>query len=534
MYKNIPAPLRKQLDSAPKNPGVYMFRNEKHEVIYVGKAVNLANRSRSYFANFKRLDPRIQTMVKEACDIDYLVVDNEVEALLLESNLIKKYVPYYNRVGKDDKSYLWIKIFSQMDFPRVTTVREKQNDGSDYFGPYPNVMPVRRMLKYLRKIFKYRTSTRTVEVRKNKQGKNYVYTSDPSPCFYYHLGLCSGACMGKQSKSEYRKQINDLKKFLRSEHQDLKKKYKKQMQNFAQNKQYEKAAEMRDKLFDLEYITKYSLIDESIDDITLKQRQISTNQQGIIELVKKLKIPKLHVNKQTVKRFRIECYDISNIQGTNATSSMVVSVGGSLQNNQYRKFKIRSKQSPDDFLMLQETLQRRLKYLIKVLKTKRSKNQDRSFLSRPDLIVIDGGKGQLSSVLKILHSFEKNYDIKIPVIGLAKKNEEIFVPEYAEGNENTKINFRLVKINRRSPSLKVIQQLRDEAHRFGLGYHRLLRSKSMVYSELDLIPGVGKVTKQSLIKAFGSVQGIKKAKLQDIQTVVKNKKTAFTLKKLLV
>lgn len=524
MYQNIPDSIKRKLDTAPKKPGVYMFRDDKGEVIYVGKAVNLPSRTKSYFANYKRLDPRIQAMVENARDLEYLTVDNEIEAFLLESNLIKKYMPHYNRAGKDDKNYLWIEIQSQLDFPIVRTVREKKLKKADYFGPFPNVGAVRRMLKQLRKVFKYHSTSRVIEERVDKDDNKYIYTSDNTPCFHYHLGLCSGACMGIIPKEEYRKQINDLKRFLRSDHKELKADYKKQMEQFSQDKDYEKAADMRDKLRDLELLTKFTLIDETVDDMTLRQKQLDYNRQGIVELVDRLQIDGLKVSEADSKKFRMECYDISNIQGTNAVSAMVVSIGGKLEKKHYRKFKIKLKNTPDDFAMLQETLQRRLKYLVD------DKKQDESFSQKPDLIIIDGGKGQVSSVLKIMQKYETKYGLYIPIIGLAKKREEIFVPKQV-GKD---VEFRLVKLSKRAPGLRVVTMLRDEAHRFGIGYHRLLRSKEMIYSELDLIPGVGEVTKKNLIQAFGSVQGIRKAKLEDIETVVRNKNTAFKIKKILV
>lgn len=538
MTINIPAPIAKKFAKAPKKPGVYIYRDANNEVIYVGKAVNLSNRSRSYFVNYKRLDPRIQLMVDNARDIEYLTVDSEVEALILETNLIKKYLPKYNVMGTDDKNYLWVKIDTNKDFPIVRFVREKHDDGADYFGPFPDKAPIKRMLKTVRRIFPYRTCSRVIEERpvvNAKAGSDAsavkVYSSDTKPCLYFHLGLCAAPCTTALSKDEYRQSINNLKRFFRSEHAALKKQLEQEMKELSGNQNYEKAAVVRDQLKDLEYLTKYTLVRDNFDDVILKQQKQQVAQQGVVELVSRLEAAGLVVNKSTASAsYRIECYDISNIQGSNATSAMVVSIGGKPVSKLYRKFKIKTKTTPDDFAMLKETLNRRLKYLVPALVNK-VKKRDESFEQMPDLLVIDGGKGQLSSVLKVMNEYEAYYGLSIPTIGLAKKQEEIFIPSYdGEG----KLSFKVVHISKRSPALRILQQIRDEAHRFGLGYHRLLRSKGMTYSQLDLIPGVGEVTRKRLILAFGSVDGIRKAKLADIEAVIKNRNTAYKIKKLLV
>ncbi|MFW5703165.1 MAG: excinuclease ABC subunit UvrC, partial [Candidatus Dojkabacteria bacterium] len=513
----------------PQKPGVYIWKDAAGEVLYVGKAVNIKNRVSSYFANFKNLPTRLKRMVVAAEKIETHTVDTEIEALLLETNLIKKYKPTYNVDLKDDKNYIWVKIHNYMDFPRVEVVREKKNDKAEYFGPYPDTGPVRRMLKWLRRIFKYRVDKKQVE-EKVVDGKKVVVARDPKPDLEYHIGLSSGASAGLQTKEEYRKQITGLKRFLNSEHKILKEELKRKMNKLSKEKKFEQAAQLRDQLRDLEYITRTSIIDESVDEDVLKERKESFAVQGVRDLVEKLEIPGLNIaSSEGVEEFRIECYDVSNIQGTNATSAMVVAIGGKAAPKQYRKFKIKTKNTPDDFAMMKETLSRRLMYLEK----EGGKKEDESFSQMPDLIVIDGGKGQLSSVWKIMQGY-KELGIDIPTIGLAKKHEEVWVPEQVMSSSGKdKLEFRLVRFRRKSPALRLLQLVRDEAHRFGLGYHRKLRSKGMTYSELDLIPGVGEVTKKRLFQAFGSVAGVKKASLEDIETVVKNKTTAFKIKKIL-
>ena len=523
MYNSIPPKLLLQLQAAPKRPGVYMFRNDCETILYVGKAVNLFNRSHSYFANYNRLDPRLRSMVEAASSIEYLEVENEVEALLLETNLIKKYDPKYNILMTDDKSYIWVKVYSQLDFPIVRIVRNKLNDNADYFGPFPAKTPVKRLLQDLRKIFPYRTCNRKIVEVNLTPEQTKINSSDKKPCFYYDLGLCSAPCTTQQSKADYRLIINNLKRFLRSEHQELKAGLLKQMKELAKIRKYEDAAGVRDKLKDIEYVTQFSRVNEEVDDIVLDKKNSDAASFGLIELLTKTNLPVPDATK--LINYRIECYDISNIQGSNAVAAMVVMIGGKISKQNYRKFKIMTKQTPDDFAMLEEVLARRLKHLIKpVDNTSEKVKTDQSLDTIPDLIVVDGGKGQLSSMMKILEQYYPILGYKIPVIGLAKKFEEIILPD----------KFKTLRLNRRSDALRLLQQIRDEAHRFGIGYHRLLRSKGMIYSELDLVPGVGEVIKKKLILAFGNVDNIKKAKLEEIESVVKNRNTAQKIKKLLL
>jgi excinuclease ABC subunit C len=517
MYEKISTTLQDQLKAAPKLPGVYMFFSESGERLYIGKTVNLYNRSNSYFQNYQRLDPRLQLMVENAYRVEYITVDNEVEALLLETNLIKKYDPKYNVLLTDDKNYVWVKIFSKMDFPIIKIVREKFDDGADYFGPYPAKRPILRLLKGIRRLFPYRSCTRVIEMRGDE-----IYSSNPKPCLYYDLGLCNAPCTKNIPVKEYRQMVSALKRFLRSEHDDLKKELEQSMRELSAVMEYEAAAKARDRLRDLQYLTQFSLVDEGVDDDSIRQRQSQRESTGLKTLLERLEIDPAS---KDLSGFRIECYDISNIQGTNATAAMVVSLGGKLSKSDYRKFKIKTKDSPDDFAMLQETLTRRLKYLLE----DGSSQSNSSFNNWPGLIVIDGGKGQLSSVVEILNSYGGQIS-QIPVVGLAKKDEEIFLPVAQAGGQ---LGFKRVKLSRHSPALHIVQQLRDEAHRFGLGYHRTLRSKAMIANPLDDIPGVGEVTKKNLLLAFGSIAGIKKASVADIEAVVRNKSTARKILKLL-
>lgn len=523
MYESNSEQLRAQLAAAPKQPGVYHFRDADGVTLYIGKAVNLFNRSRSYFLNYRKLDPRLQLMVEAADSVEYVTVENELEALLLEANLIKKYEPRYNVRMTDDKTYIWVKVFTQMDYPTVRIVRKRLSDGADYFGPYPETTPVRRMLRNLRKLFPYRTCDGKLILLEDGS----VSPTENKPCFYYHLGLCSGACIGKQSREDYRKIINALKQFLRSEHKDLKQQLRGQMEAFSEARQYEDAALVRDQLRDLEYISQPSRIDDQMDEIELKQLEGNAVQLLVKELTQlgfNFGTPEELASEEYAQQFKAECYDISNIQGTNAVAAMTVAVGGKLQRQLYRKFKIKTKDTPDDFAMLQETLTRRFSHF---LDSEKLAKPDESFNQLPQLLVIDGGKGQLSAVMQILAELWPQLPLpagmtEIPVIGLAKKLEEII---YLRNGE-----FGSLKLRRRSPALKMLQRLRDEAHRFGITYHRKLRQHGMTASALDEIVGVGEVTKKRLIQAFGSSAGVKRAGIAEIRAIVRNKKLADQIK----
>jgi len=519
------------LEDAPKRPGVYMFKGLDNNYIYIGKAVNLFNRSRSYFLNFRRLDPRLQNMVEAAQTVEYHTVDNEVEALILEANLIKKYDPKFNVMLTDDKNYLWIKVFSNIDFPIVQVVRKKTDDGADYFGPYPASGPIRRLLKQLRKVLTYRSCTRIIEEKPN----GTIHSSDKKPCLYYHLGMCSAPCTGRVQKESYRGEINSLKRFLRSENTDIKSDLKKRMQVAAEQRDYEAAGRLRDNLKDLEFLTARNRIKAETDEFDFEKLKQQNRIEGVSELIQKLALNYDYRDAELLQKFRIECYDISNIQGTNAVGAMVVSVAGLPNPKLYRKFKIKTKDSPDDFAMLQEMVGRRLKYLNEGSEEVEVK-VDESMNEYPQLLVIDGGKGQVSAVWKILAAqVHQNETIRsIPMVGLAKKFEEIIVPIINPEKPEAILEFKVIKLSKRSQALKILQQLRDESHRFGLGYHRLLRSKGMMYSELDLVPGVGKVMKDRLITAFGSVDKIRSASLEQLEEVVRNRNTALKIKKLLV
>jgi excinuclease ABC subunit C len=346
--------------------------------------------------------------------------------------------------------------------------------------------------------------------RKNENGEKIFYCSDKKPCLYFHLNLCEAPCTGEIEKNVYRKNVNNIKNYFRNRKFKIIENLEKEMRNFASRKEFEKAAIIRNKLEDLKYIAQRMEIEKDMDEYVFKENKRKSQIESVARLIEKSGIE----NSNSRNNFRIECYDISNISGKSATGSMIVFKNGKPDKSNYRKFKIRSKTSPDDFGMLKEVFSRRFK-------ARQNQKADKSFDTKPDLIIVDGGKGQLSSVLQIM----KNLNVNLPVIGLAKREEEIF--KFEDGK------YKSIKLSRGSKEFFLIQRIRDEAHRFAIKYHRILRSKNQVKSVLDEIPGVGKLVRKKLLKAFGSADNIRKAKIEDLQSVVKNRKTVENIKKLL-
>lgn len=508
--------LQQKILNAPLNPGCYLYKNKNQRIIYVGKAKIIRNRVKSYFVKTNQLDPKIKVLVSNIADVEFITTDSELEALLLETNLIKKYNPKYNSDKKDDKSYLWIMIDKNEDFPRLKVVREQKVKNAVYFGPYTSSIPIKRIIKSLRKIFPYRSCNRTIKQTKqlvNGKLQNQIISSDPKPCLYYYLNLCQAPCAGKINKTDYKKNINNISLFLKNKKTQVNQQLESSMKQAAMAADFEKAAIYRDKMQDLEYISQRTHIKTETDDISFTIEKQNRNIQAVNELISKINYPDLHSR----PGFKIECYDISNIQGTNAVGSMTVFVDGKERKDLYRKFKIKSKSTPDDFFMLQEVIARRLNQL-KLAK-------DISFATAPDLMIIDGGKGQLSSVYEIL----RQHNSTIPVVGLAKRFEDIFTISEINGQ------FKFLKkiMSAGSESRFLVQRIRDETHRFGIAYHRKLRLKGQTRSALDQVPGIGKVVKRKLLDAFGSSEAIKKASAKDLQQIIKNKTTVANLKKLL-
>lgn len=517
--------FQESVATAPKEPGCYIYKSSDGSVLYVGKAKMLRNRVKSYFSNFDKLDIRIQQMLEKAEIIETYIVDSEIEAFILENNLIKKYHPPYNIMMRDDKSYIFVRFekfrnsnqkpsntSTFQDFPRITITRQKNKDGAEYFGPFPDSMPAKRILTKLRRTFPYRTSTHLVYQISSDPLE--VFTERAKPCFFYHLGLCEGACEGLESKEHYQKKFNNIRRFFAGDKSSILKPLERDLKQKVKKLEFEEAAKIRDKINDIKYLTSNIRIDNSVDDVVVQELKRSMDERGLEQLIEKLAFPG-HAMKLK-KSFRIECYDISNIQGTNAVGAMTVMVDGQIKPSLYRKFRIRMKNEPNDFAMLQEMLTRRLfnlffairdnpekykdwlkKYdlnlnsfedknysggLNELNKKKDIKKLDESFSQIPDLIIVDGGKGQLASTYKILLNFDLHN--KIPVVGLAKREEEIYKIKDQFSEDNLYVNdsnmFQRVLLPRRSQSLFIVQRVRDEAHRFGITYHRNLRSKGMI------------------------------------------------------
>jgi excinuclease ABC subunit C len=466
--------VQEKLKELPTNPGVYLYRDNSRKIIYVGKAVNLKNRVSSYFRN-KDLDIKTKTLVSKIENIEWINCDSEIEALILEAELIKRYKPRYNIDWKDDKNYVYIKVTKE-DYPRIFVVRQVFDDKAEYIGPFVDSTAVKLALKTLRRVFPYCTC--------NLPGDKV--------CLYYHLKLCPGHGAKYCSPKEYQKNIQGLMAYIKGDKAKVKRMLKKRMEEAAKNHQFEKAAEIRDRIIALGKIRFQNIFEES-DELKADQAL-----NGLRQALNLIGIPA-----------RIECYDISNISGKMAVGSMVVFKDGLPAKDDYRRFEIKSVKQIDDFAMHREVQRRRFANM--------EKGKDASFSQIPDLIIIDGGKGQLSAAEEII----KPLKVQTKVVGLAKRLEEIY---YFEDSE-----FRKVSLPEHSETRYLIQRIRDEAHRFAITYHRNLRSKAIKKSGLDKIEGIGPVTKKRLINAFGSIEQIKKASLTELERVV-NKKIAIKIK----
>ncbi|OGH06091.1 MAG: hypothetical protein A2W22_04215 [Candidatus Levybacteria bacterium RBG_16_35_11] len=410
----------------PEDPGVYLFQDRESKVIYVGKARNLKKRVRSYFIQ-KNLGIKTSLLVSQIKKIKTVIVNSEIESLLLEANFIKKYQPKFNIKLTDGKSYPLIRITIKEKFPKILTARRMENNKSIYFGPYPNAGAMKMVLKTIRRIFPY-------ESVKNHPKKT---------CLYYHIGLCP--CCEALGDGEYRKNIRRIIKFLNGQTKNVILDLEKERNLESKEENYEKASLIQKRIEAIKYVTspvykpqEYEFNVNLISDIRERERvllQKTLNDYGI-------PIEKLE---------RIECFDVSNIHGNLVTGSMVVFENGEPQKSGYRRFRVRSevKGKPNDVLAMEEIIKRRLKY---------------KEWQKPDLIIVDGGKGQVSAAMKVL----KEENIDISVIGLAKREETIITP-----------SLRELKLPRNNPGLYLIMRIRDEAHRFAITYHRKLRSKAL-------------------------------------------------------
>ena len=578
--------IKSILKTIPTDPGVYRYYDDKGEIIYVGKAKNLKRRVSSYFN--KQQSGKVKVLVSRIADIKFIVVDNEMEALLLENNMIKQYKPRYNIMLKDDKTYPWICVKNER-FPRVYLTRKKVNDGSIYFGPYPSVMTARTLLEMLRQLYPIR-NCKLILKEENINNGHY------RPCLEYHIGNCKAPCDGSISEDDYREMIQNIKRVIKGNIHEVLKDMKAQMMDHASRLEFEQAQVIKDKydilenyhaksvvcsnsLFDMEvfsyedadnsfYVNYMKIVegaiiqshsfelkrklDESVEEllsmaiVEIRQMMESHNIKEIIvptELDIKLegvkftipqrgeKLDILELSQRNAKQYRldteklrtlvdperhtkrilnqmkddlnlpvlpevIECFDNSNFQGDYAVAAMTQFVNAKPNKSGYRHFNIKTVEGPNDFASMEEIIYRRYKRLL---------DEEQRL---PDLIVVDGGKGQLSSAVKILQQL--GLFGKISIIGIAEKLEEIYFP----GDSIP------LYIDKRSETLKVIQHIRDEAHRFGITHHRKKFEKGFLHSELNDIKGIGKQTAEKLMLELKSVKNIKEASLETLEKIV--------------
>lgn len=502
-----PQEFQGKIKGAALLPGCYLYKNQAGKILYIGKAKVLRNRVKSYFNNYPRLETRIQSMLQQAVDIEFMLTDSEVEALVLESNLIKKYKPKYNSMLVDDKSYVFVKFpkiktsKEPQPIPTIKVVRQKDEISGTYYGPFPDAGAVKRLIARTRKIFPYCTTNTKVIIPAKA---NEMIVSKTRPCFYYEIKLCSGGCGGLVTRGEYEYNIHQIERLFKGEKSQLVFEIESDMKRASKDLDFENAAKFRNMLRDIKYVGVNINIDRDTDEYLIMAQKQEKRAKSVTELINFLAFPTEILKDK--EGFRIECYDISNIQGKYAVGSMVVAVDGQMRPDLYRRFRIKMKNEPNDFAMMQEMLTRRFNQLWMSDKYEqaeangdlfdipkelwnRAKNwqPDESFKQLPDLVIVDGGKGQLSSVFKILNQF-KLAD-KIPLVGLAKREEDIFKvnDQFAhykiEEWEEIKIedeHFTKIHLPRRSEALYLVQRIRDEAHRFAITYHRKVRSKAFI------------------------------------------------------
>jgi excinuclease ABC subunit C len=473
--------LQEKLNGLPRQPGVYFHKDARGKIIYVGKAAVLKNRVRQYFQNSRVRDPKTDALVAEIVDTDWIVTDSEIDALFLESEMVKRYKPRFNILLQDDKSQLFVRITLRDAYPYISFTRQPMDDGADYYGPYYNGFAVKKALRFLRKIFPYSTHA----------------TMPQRVCLQYHIGLCPGVEEQKVSSIEYKKTLRKLIMYLKGERQKLINQLEAEMKAAAATQDFETAAKRRNQIYNLKELQKQILFsDREFMDIS-KDQALSG-----LSLLLGIAVPR-----------RIEGYDISHMQGTNNVASMVVSSSGVADKAEYRKFKMRLPGN-NDFGHMHEVISRRFS----------GKHLD---WPKPDLLLIDGGKGQLGAALDALDE----RGASVPAVGLAKRLEEIVIhktrshvsldaSQYPEAFVSEFEDYYVVLLPKDSHIVKLLQRIRDESHRFAVSYHTVLKRKAQTASELDEIPGVGTATRKKLIQAFGSLRAVKNASREQIVAAI--------------
>jgi excinuclease ABC subunit C len=474
--------LEEKLKTLPGQPGVYFHKNANGQIIYVGKAAVLKNRVRQYFQESRARDAKTDVLVGEIYDTDWVVTESEIDALFLESEMVKRYKPRYNILLQDDKSQLFIRINMKDPYPYISYTRQPLDDGAEYFGPYYNGFAVKKALRYLRKIFPYSTHA----------------TMPQRVCLQYHLGLCPGVEEQRISSIDYKKSLRKLILYLKGERVRLIGQLESEMKIAAAHHEFEAAAKRRNQIIHLKGLQKQILFsDREFMDISKDQALT-----GLCNLLGLAGVPR-----------RIEGYDISHMSGTNNVASMVVATNGVADKAEYRKFKMRIPGN-NDFAHMNEVILRRFS----------GKHLD---WQKPDLLLIDGGKGQLGAALDAL----EERGVHIPAVGLAKRLEEIVIHKnrsgvtldtshYPEAFVSEFEDFYVVLLPKDSHIVKLLQRIRDESHRFAVSYHTVLKRQRQTTSELDEIPGIGPATRKKLIQSFGSLRAVKNANRTQIVAAI--------------
>lgn len=598
--------IREELKSLPKLPGVYIMKNELEEIIYVGKAVSLKNRVSQYFQSGKSHNQKTKVMVSNIDHFEYIITDTEMEALILEANLIKKHKPKYNILLRDDKQYPYIVVTTDERYPRVIKTRSKKKRGGRYFGPYTNATAVNDVIDIIGECYKLRTCSLNLD-----RGPRLK-----RPCLNYHIGKCPGPCFKEIDEIEYGEMVREVIMFLEGKGSKLVSEIESKMMAAAEKLEFEEAAKYRDRLESLRaivekqkivrddsldqdvigiargvdeacvqifyirngkivgredymldnteglskgellssfikqfyltasHIPKEILVEEEFLDLELledwlsglrgKKSHLTVPKRGeraeLMEMVKKNAFESLKKNSTKIKAskddgtlaleelksclglektpIRIEAYDISNTQGVNSVGSMVVFQNGKSSKKDYRKFKIKYVKGPDDYSSLEEVLERRFRRGMEELEE--SKKRDipiENFSVFPDLIMMDGGKGQVNTAKKVL----KKLGFEIPVCGMVKDDAHRTRGLIYENEE--------IELAKSSSAFKLVSRIQDEAHRFAIGYHRELMNKQMIKSVLDTAPGIGAVRKKNLLAHFGSIANIKRADVVSLSKV---------------
>lgn len=611
--------FEEQLKNLSDNPGVYIMKDKDDQIIYIGKAISLKNRVRQYFQSSKNHAPKVRAMVENIAEFEYILTDSELEALILECNLIKKHKPKYNILLKDDKHYPYIKVTMNEDYPRVFMTRRIDRDKARYFGPYSGAYAVRETIDIIKKLFPVRTCSKVM-------GR----VSKDRPCLEYYIGRCVAPCQGDVNKENYRKMMKDICLFLSGRQEELIADLQNKMNDEASKMEFEKAADIRDKIASIKviqgkqkvlssamededviafarsedktciqvffirggkligrehfmltdtlsdtvnevlsgfvkqfysgtvFIPRDILLQEEIDEIKIIESWLTSKRgskvyirvpqkgekKGLIELATENAVSLLKNFSEKMLRekemsegaveelsdllgldtvpHRIEAFDISNIQGVDPVGSMVVFIDGKSRNSEYRRFKIKTVIGQNDYASMQEVIERRFRHGLQDINMIKEKGMDSmpgKFSSLPDLLLIDGGEGQVKYAKEVLYGL----NMEIPVCGMVKDDRHRTRGLIYNKNE--------VTIPKDSLSFKLITRVQDEAHRFAISYHRSLRDKGMVRSILDDIEGVGTVRRKALMKHFGSIEAIKSASMDELKSVtgmnISSAKTVF-------